>query len=140
MSGPSWRPRAQKLQLYEGIFTLNRAFHATLLGLEQLENLGFFKSECLNACKIELEHIRANANDELIETLQEFEQAEGGRFYRMQKEWDDEVKDADDVFFAAKKRKGQIKEQLKGLRSGLARMKSSGKKQRSVRKRRTERQ
>ena len=56
MSGPAWRPQVQKLHIYEGIFKLNRAFHATLMCLEQLENLGFFRSEYLNACKIELEH------------------------------------------------------------------------------------
>jgi len=113
MSGPAWRPQVQKLHIYEGIFKLNRAFHATLMCLEQLENLGFFRSEYLNACKIELEHTRASANDELVETLREYEQEEGGRFYRMQKEWDDQFKDSDDVFFAAKKRKEEIKKQVR---------------------------
>jgi len=93
MNGPAWRPQVQKLHIYEGIFNLNRAFHATLLSLERLENLGFFRAEYLNACKIELEHTRANANNELIETLRDYEQDEGGRFYRMQKEWEDQLKD-----------------------------------------------
>ena len=74
MNGPAWRPRLQKLEIYEGIFNLNRAFHATLLSLERLENLGFFRSEYLNAFKVELEHTRATTNDELIETLREYEQ------------------------------------------------------------------
>ena len=121
MNGPAWRPQVQKLHIYEGIFNLNRAFHATLLSLERLENLGFFRSEYLNACKIELEHTRANANDELIETLREYEQEEGWRFYRMQKEWEDQLNDPDDVFFAAKKRKEEIKEQMKSLQQGLDR-------------------
>jgi molecular chaperone DnaK (HSP70) len=139
MNGPAWRPQLQKLQIYEGIFNLNRAFHATLLSLERLENLGFFRSEYLNACKIELEHTRANANDELIETLRDYEQEEGGRFYRMQKEWDDQLKDPDDVFFAAKQRKEEIKEQVKDLQHGLNRMKTNKKKARSPRKRKTSR-
>ena len=33
MNGPAWRPQVQKLHIYEGIFNLNRAFHATLLSL-----------------------------------------------------------------------------------------------------------
>jgi hypothetical protein len=135
MNGPAWRPQLQKLQIYEGIFNLNRAFHATLLSLERLENLGFFRSEYLNACKIELEHTRANANDELIETLREYEQEEGGRFYRMQKEWDDQLKDPDDVFLAAKERKEEIKEQIKTLHGGLDRLTSRKRKARSARKR-----
>jgi hypothetical protein len=139
MNGPAWRPQVQKLHIYEGIFNLNRAFHATLLSLEQLENLGFFRSEYLNACKIELEHTRANANDELIDTLRDYEQDEGWRFSRMQKEWEDQFKDPDDVFFAVKSRKEEIKEQMKDLQRGLDRMKPQKKKARSARKRKTSR-
>ena len=133
MNGPAWRPQIQKLNIYEGIFDLNRAFHATLLSLERLENLGFFRSEYLNACKIEIEHTRANANDELIETLREYEREEEGRFYRMQKEWDDQLKDPDDVFFAAKNRKEEINQQMKDLQCGLDRTKPK-KRARSVSK------
>jgi hypothetical protein len=136
MNGPAWRPQVQKLHIYEGIFNLNRAFHATLLSLERLENLGFFRSEYLNACKIELEHTRANANDELIETLRDYEQDEGFRFWQMQKEWADQLKDPDDVFFEASKRKDEIKEKMKDLQSGLDRLKPKKKrKARSGRKR-----
>jgi len=137
MNGPAWRPQAQKLHIYEGIFNLNRAFHATLLCLERLEDLGFFRSEYLNACKIELEHTRANANDELIETLRDYEQEEGGRFYRMQKEWDDQLKDPNDVFFAAKNRKEEMKEQIRDLQRGLDRTKPKRRKMKSQRKKKT---
>jgi len=123
MNGPAWRPRVQKLHIYEGIFNLNRAFHATLLSLERLENLGFFRPEYLNACKIELEHTRANANDELIETLREYERDEGYRFCQMQKEWSDQFKDPDDVFFEARRRKDEIKGKLRELQRGLDRLK-----------------
>ena len=133
MNGPSWRPRLQKLQIYEGLYNLNRAFHATLMCLDQLETLGFFRSEYLNACKIELEHTRARANDELVQTLRDYEQEEGGLFYRMQKEWEDQLKDSDDVFFGAKKRKEEIKEQIRELQHGLDRCKPR-KKTRSIRR------
>jgi hypothetical protein len=136
MNGPAWRPQVQKLHIYEGIFNLNRAFHATLLSLERLETLGFFRSEYLNACKIELEHTRANTNDELMETLRQYEQEEGGRFDRMQKEWADQLKDPDDIFFAAKNRKEEIKEQMKNLQRGLDRMKTRKTKRLSVRTKR----
>ena len=134
MNGPTWRPQVQKLHIYEGIFNLNRAFHATLLSLERLENLGFFRSEYLNACKIELEHARANINDELIETLHDYEEEEGFRFWKMQKEWDDRLKDPDDVFFEARNRKHEIKEQMKELQKGLDRQ--SSKPKRTARKKR----
>ena len=131
MNGPAWRPQVQKLHIYEGIFNLNRAFHATLLSLERLENLGFFRSEYLNAFKVELERTRANTNDELIETLRDYEQEEGARFWEMQKEWDDQLKDLDDVFLEAQKRKQEIKEKMKELQTSLDRVKP--KKRRQVR-------
>ena len=135
MNGPAWRPQVHKLHIYEGIFNLNRAFHATLLSLERLENLGFFRSEYLNAFKVELEHTRANANDELIETLRDYEQDEGFRFGQMQKEWDDQLKDPDDVFFGARDRKQEMEEKMKELQHGLDRTKTKKKKARSGRKR-----
>lgn len=107
--------------------------------MERLESLGFFRAEYLNACKIELEHTRANVNDDVVETLRNYEQDERGPFYRMQKEWDDQLKDFDDVFFAAKNRKEEIEEQIKDLQSGLDRMKSKKKKTRSTRKKKTPR-
>ncbi len=132
MNGPSWRPQLQKLHIYEGIYNLNRAFHATLLSLERLENLGFFRSEYLNAFKIELEYTRANANDELMEILHEHELDEAGRFEQMRKQWEDQFKDPDDVFLEARNRKQEIKEQMKDLQSGLDRLKP--KKKKSVRR------
>ncbi len=134
MNGPSWRPQLQKLQIYEGIYNLNRAFHATLLSLERLENLGFFRSEYLNAFKIELEHTRANANDELMEILHQHELDEAGRFEQMRKQWDDQFKDPDDVFFEAGDRKQEIKEKMKKLQGGLDRLKPRRKRKQSPRK------
>jgi hypothetical protein len=37
----------------------------------------------------------------------------------MEREWEDRLKDPDDVFFAARDRKQEIKEQIKHLRKGL---------------------
>ena len=66
MNGPAWRPQPLKLQIYEGIYNLNRAFHATLLSLERLEELGFFRAEYLNAFKIEPEHASYIARHDCI--------------------------------------------------------------------------
>src|SRR5215475_12619934 len=136
MNGPTWRPQLLKLQIYEGIYNLNRAFHATLLSFERLENLGFFRAEYLNQFKIELEHTRAEANEELMESLHQHEIDEAGRFDQMRREREKQREDPDDVFFAAKDRKHEIKEQMKELQRGLARMKPRREKKRSRRSKR----
>jgi hypothetical protein len=119
MNSPFWRPT--KLRVYEALYSLNRGFEATLLSLEQLERLGMFRLDHLNAFKVVLEHTRAEANDELTHSLSDYEQEESARFDRMQREWEDQRKDPDDVFFAARDRKQEIKEQIKNLQNGLQR-------------------
>jgi len=133
MNGPAWRPQALKLRLYEGIYALNRGFQITLLSLERLESLGFFRAEYLNAFKIELEHTRASANNELVQMLHQHELEEAGRFDQMRKQWHDQLKDPDDVFFAARERKREIRQQIKDLRSGLERLKPMRRKKRAPR-------
>jgi hypothetical protein len=103
------------------VYWLNRSFEATLLSLERLERLGMFRLEYLNEFKVRIEHTRAEANEELIDTLHENEMDDSARFDRMQREWEKQRKDPDDVFFHARDRKQQIKEQIRELQKGLER-------------------
>lgn len=128
---PIWRPLPTKLRAYEAVYWLNRSFEAALLSLERLEQLGLFRLEYLNEYKIRLEHTRAEANEELIDTLHEHETDDSARFDEMQRYWENQRKDPDDVFFAAKDRKQEIREQMKELQRGLDRQKPRRKKKRS---------
>jgi len=117
----NWQLRPSKLHAYEALQTLNRCFEATLLSLERLEHLGLFRHEYLNAYRVTLEYTRAQANDELIDTLQDLEQEDTARFERMHDEWEKQSRDPDDVFFHARDRRQEIKEQIKTLQRGLGR-------------------
>lgn len=118
---PIWRSLPIKLRAYEAVYWLNRSFEATLLSLERLEQLGLFRLEYLNEYKVRIEHTRAQANEELIDTLHEHEMDDSARFDRMEREWENQRKDPDDVFFHARDRKQQIKEQMRELQKGLGR-------------------
>ena len=122
-SGPSdsRRPLTTKLHLYEALYILNRGFEATMLGLKRLEELGIFQGEGLNAYKVAVELTRAQANEELAATLQEYEEDDSAYWDRRHHEREKQLKDPDDVFFAARDRKKEIKEQIKELEQGLAR-------------------
>src|SRR5262249_29412481 len=100
-----------------------RGFEAALLSLERLERLGIFRLEYLNGFKVTLEHTRAEANEELVQTLQQYEEEESARLDNMNRDWEGQFKDPDDVFFEARDRKQQIKEQIKDLEKGLQRQK-----------------
>jgi len=116
-SPPLWRPLPAKLRAYEAVYWLNRSFQAALLSLERLERLGIFRLEHLHEYKIRLEQTRAEANEELSDTLHNYEMAEAARFDRMQREYERRRQDPDDVFLAAAKRQREIKEQIKELRN-----------------------
>lgn len=126
----NWQLRATKLNLYQALYFLNRGFQITVLSLEHLERLGIFRPEYLNGFKVTLEHTRALANEELMDTLQEFEQKESFHFGELQRSWDENNLDADDVFFHVQERRRQIKEQIRELQKGLERQKPRGKKRR----------
>lgn len=121
MSAPLWKSLPNKTRVYESLYALNRGFEITLLSLERLERLGMFRLENLNAFKAALEHTRAEANEELVETLQSYEEEESARFDGMEREWEKQHTDPDDVFFAARDRKQEIKEQIENLKRGLER-------------------
>ncbi len=127
MNVPFWRPLPAKLQLYEALYSLNRGFEAALSSLERLEHLGMFRLEHLSAFKVALERTRAEANEELVQTLQSYEEDESARFDGMEREWEKQYKDPDDAFFAARNRKQEIKEQIRSLQRGLKRQRSKHK-------------
>ena len=66
-----------------------------------------------------MEHIRAEANEELIDTLHQCEMKESFRFEKMERDWEKQNGDPDDVFFAANNREQEIKEQIKELQASL---------------------
>ncbi|SRR6266481_522585 len=122
-----WKPLPAKLRAYEAVYWLNRSFEATLLSLERLEQLGIFRLEYLNEYKVRIEHTRALANEELIDTLHGQEMDDSARFARMERQWEDQRKDPDDVFIQARQRRQQIKEQIRELQKGLQRQHSPSK-------------
>jgi hypothetical protein len=121
-----------KLQAYEALYWFNRLIETTLESLENLERLGFLRGENLNEHKIRIEHARAQANEDLTDRLQDYETEESVRFDRMQFESEKQRQDPDDVFFAARDRRREIKQQIQDLQNALERQntrRASGKKQ-----------
>ena len=126
----NWQFRPTKLNAYEALQTLNRCFEATILSLERLDHLGLFRQEFLNAYRITVEYTRAQANDELMQSLQDLEQKDAARFERLHDEWDSQNRDPDDVFFHAQDRREEIKEQMRELQRALQRQRPAKKKKR----------
>lgn len=133
MNVPFYKPLPTKTRVYESLYALNRGFEITLLSFEQLERLGMFRGEHLNGFKVSLERTRAEANEELIETLHNYEVEQSSHFEQLERDWQDRLRDPDDVFLAARDRKAEIKDQIKNLQAGLDLVKRKHKKQSSRR-------
>src|SRR5258708_23006166 len=120
---PNWTPPLTKLRVYEAVYTLNRTFEAAILAVDRLERLEFFESESewLGILKTRVDYLRAETNSLLVENLQEYEQAEAGRLEGITHAWDKARDDPDDVFFKARDRREEIKEQMKELQQALTR-------------------
>ena len=89
------RPLTTKLHFYEALYTLNRGFEATMLGLHRLEELGVFQGVGLDDYKVAVELTRAEANEELAATLQEYEEDDSAYWDRRRHEREKQLKDPD---------------------------------------------
>ena len=97
-----------------------------------MDHLGLFRQEFLNAYRITVEYTRAQANDELMQSLQALEQRDAARFERLHYEWDRQNRDPDDVFFHAQERRQEIKEQMRNLQKALNRQRPGKRKKRQT--------
>jgi hypothetical protein len=130
-NSPNGKTVPRKLQAYEALYWFNRSIEATLESLDGLGRLGLLRGEDLNEHKIRIEHARAQANEDLTDRLQDYEAEESVRFDRMELELEKQRQDPNDVFFAARDRRREIKQQIQDLRDALERQHSrraSGKK------------
>jgi len=121
MSENTRRPLTTKVHLYQALYLFNRGFEITLAGLKRLEELGVFRNEDLSDYEVMLELTRSEANDELTTVMQGYEEDDAAFWDERYHERQKRLADPDDVFFAARDRKKQIKEQIKELQAGLAR-------------------
>jgi hypothetical protein len=121
MSENTRRPLTAKAHLYQALYLFNRGFEITLAGLKRLEELGVFRQENLSDYETMLELTRSEANDELTTVLQGYEEDDAAFWDDRYRERQKRLADPDDVFFAARDRKQEIKEQIKQLQGGLAR-------------------
>ena len=113
-------PLATKIHLYRALYRLNRGFDITLTWLKRLSELGMDRVD-LSEHEINVELARAELNDELTGLLQSYEQEDEYYWSDRKSDIDKQSIDPDDVFFKARDRKQEIKQQIKMLQSGLAR-------------------
>jgi len=107
--------------------------------VDRLERLEFFESETekgwLRILKTRVDYLRAETNSHLVYHLQEYEQGEAARLDRINRNWDKARDDPDDVFFKARDRREEIKQEIEAFQKALTRdpQRDPGSKERSAR-------
>jgi hypothetical protein len=113
-----------KLRIYEALYLFNRSVEDTLERLNELERIGLLSHQYLHEYRIQIEHTRAEANQELTDRLQDYETKESSRLDRIALELEKRDQDPDDVFFSARDRRREIKQQIQDLQKALERQHS----------------
>src|SRR5689334_22107586 len=137
MSENTRRPLTTKVHLYQALYLFNRGFEITLTGLKRLEELGVFRQENLSDYEVRLEATRALANEELTSVMQGYEEDDVTYWDNRDHDREKEMRDPDDVFFDARDRRQEIKDQIKELQSGLARERPRKQPKKGKRRKRT---
>ncbi|HEU5412365.1 MAG TPA: hypothetical protein VFW31_01355 [Candidatus Angelobacter sp.] len=121
MSENTRHPLATKVHLYRTLYRLNRGFDITLTALKHLQELGVHRHDDLSQHEVSVELARCEVNEELTSVLDSYEEDDSGYWDGRRHELEKQRADPDDVFFEARDRKQEIKEQIKQLQDGLAR-------------------
>jgi len=93
-----------RLQLFQDLLDLNRAFDHVILGLERMEKIRFFRSQELRYARAEVESARVGANREFFENFSDIVESDARWADRYRREYDRRLKDPFDLYLEVKGR------------------------------------
>jgi hypothetical protein len=96
---------AQKLPVYEILYSLNQGFEQVLADFGRLQKFPFFRREFLREFQVVVEETRAWANFDVLETMHGRELDDWTRFGRVRRRWEKRYRDPEDIFVEADKLK-----------------------------------
>jgi hypothetical protein len=93
-----------KLQLFQELLDLNRAFDHVMRGLESMEKVKLFRSQELRYARAEVESARVEANREFFENFSGIVESDARWAYRYRRDYDRRLKDPFDLYLEVKER------------------------------------
>src|ERR1700721_1875004 len=91
-----------KLALFRELADLNRAFEEVIRGLERMEKVGHFQRDLIRYARADVETARVDANREFFDNFEALVEDDASWAYRFQREYKQQNKDPDDVYFEIK--------------------------------------
>ncbi len=100
-----------KLHLFEQILELNQSFDRLIAGLARLESVRFFQRDLIRHARSDVEIARVYANREFFDNFEEIVEDDAKWAYQFQREFDEKLKDRDDIYLeirdSEERRKGK---------------------------------
>ena len=93
-----------RLQLFQDLLDLNRAFDHVILGLERMEKIRFFRSRELRYARAEVESAQVEANREFFESFRGIVERDARWAYRYRRDYDQRLKDPSDLYLEVEER------------------------------------
>jgi hypothetical protein len=93
-----------RLQLFQNLLDLNRAFDHVLLGLQRMEKIKLFRSQELRYARAEVESARVEANREFFENFKGIVESDARWAYKYSRDYDRKLKDPFDLYLEVKER------------------------------------
>lgn len=102
-----------KLQLFQQMAELNRLFDELFAGLAKLESIPFFQRDLIRHARSDVETARVYANREFFDNFEAIVEDDAKWAYRFQRQFDEELKDRDDIYLEV--RDSETRRKRKGL-------------------------
>ena len=102
-----------KLRLFEQIVALNQSFDQLIAGLIELESIPFFQRDLICHARSDVEIARVYANREFFDNFEKIVEDDAKWAYRFQRQFDEELKDPDDIYLEV--RSSEERRKRKGL-------------------------
>ena len=103
----------KKLHVYHLLYRLNLSFAAIVQRVRELENTRVFRARFLRVYQGYAQELQAEINFELVERLNEVEGHDWFRYGKVRQKREKELRDPDDVFIQAEKRRQELLKQGK---------------------------
>lgn len=87
-----------KLELFEEILELNRAFQWVIAGLDRLKTVPFFQRDLIQHARSGVEIARVYANRGLFDNFEAIVENDAKWAYRFQRDFDRKLEDPDDIY------------------------------------------
>src|SRR5215471_4099634 len=103
----------KKLHIYHILYRLNLSFSAIVRRCLELQETHVFNSKFLRILQGYAQELQAEINEELLQTMYETELQDMYRYGKVRQAREKELRDPDDVFIEAERRRKELRRQGK---------------------------